>query len=223
MRTPGADEELLAGFLLAEGLIDGAAADLERLGPPDDLAANVVEARRSTLLAAARPARPRPFPVTAGCGVCGADAIAAISDAPRPVAGQPRVTAGVLAGLPARLEEHQRAFSRTGGLHAAGLFDAGGQVLAVREDVGRHNALDKVLGWAVREGRVPVAGALGCVSGRLSFELVQKAARAGLPLLAGVSAPSSLAVALAREHGITLCGFVRGGRMNVYASADRIA
>ena len=155
--------------------------------------------------------------------MCGADAIASVAGAPRAPAGAPRVTADVLATLPARLSDHQAAFSRTGGLHAAGLFAPDGTVLAVREDVGRHNALDKVVGWALREGRLPLTGVLACVSGRLSFELVQKAARAGLPLLAGVSAPSSLAIALARERDITLCGFVRGGRLNVYAGAGRIA
>jgi formate dehydrogenase accessory protein FdhD len=140
------------------------------------------------------------------------------------VAGDPvRVSPGVLAGLPDRLRGGQRVFSRTGGLHAAGLFSAAGELVAIREDVGRHNAVDKVVGWALLRDKLPLAGSILLVSGRASFELVQKAALAGVPVLAAVSAPSSLAVDLAEQAGLTLVGFLRGASMNVYAGAHRIA
>jgi FdhD protein len=129
----------------------------------------------------------------------------------------------VVASLPARLREAQRAYAATGGLHATGLFDAGGELMCTREDVGRHNAMDKVVGWALREGLVPLHPNVLCVSGRLSFELVQKAAVAGAPLLVGVGAPTSLAVTLADDRGLTLCGFARGGRVNVYTYSSRVA
>jgi FdhD protein len=213
MRTPGHDEELALGFCLSEGLSPEAA----RL--PEDLAANVVEVDAPGF----DPARlQRSFYTSSSCGVCGKGALEAVAvDAPRVEAGL-RLTADLVAELPDRLRAAQPAFAATGGLHAAGLFDARGELLALREDVGRHNAFDKVVGWAFTEQRLPLAEHAICVSGRLSFELVQKAAVAGCPILVAVGAPSSLAAELAADRAITLCGFVRGGRINVYTEAWRI-
>src|SRR5205807_1989615 len=166
----------------------------------------------------------RNFLTTSACGVCGKDSIAAIRVHARyDVSADPvQVSPAVLAGLPGRLREAQRVFKSTGGLHAAGLFSADGTLLALREDVGRHNAVDKAVGWALREGRLPLAGHVLLVSGRASFELVQKALMAGLPVIAAVSAPSSLAAELADEAGMTLVGFLRGSSMNVYTGAGRV-
>jgi FdhD protein len=213
MRTPGHDEELALGFALSEGLQPTEA----RL--PDDLAANTVELEAPGF----DPDRlARSFYTSSSCGVCGKGALEAVAvEAPR-VESDLRVPAALAAGLPDRLREAQAAFEVTGGLHATGLFDASGSLLCLREDVGRHNAMDKVIGWAFREGLLPLGAAMLCVSGRLSFELVQKAAVAGCPLLVAVGAPSSLAVELARDRGVTLCGFVRGGRLNVYSEPWRI-
>jgi len=212
MRTPGHDEELALGFCLSEGLRPAAA----RL--PDDLAANTVDVDAPGF----DPARlQRSFYTSSSCGVCGKGALEAV-EAPR-VASDLRVALALVTALPERLGEAQAAFAATGGLHAAGLFAADGEALCVREDVGRHNAMDKVVGWAFGAGLLPLARAILCVSGRLSFELVQKAAIAGCPVLVAVGAPSSLAVELAADRGITLCGFVRGGSANVYTEAWRIA
>jgi FdhD protein len=213
MRTPGHDEELALGFALGEGL-DPIDASLT-----PDLAANTVELR----VRAFDPGRlQRHFYTSSSCGVCGKGALDAVAvTAPR-VASSISVDGELLASLPDRLRSAQPVFARTGGLHAAGLFAAGGELLCVREDVGRHNALDKVVGWAFRSGLVPLADKLLCVSGRLSFELVQKAAVAGCPVLVGVGAPSSLAVRLAAEQGVTLCGFARSGGLNVYATSERV-
>ena len=213
MRTPGHDEELALGFAISEGLRP------ESAQPTDDLAANTVELDAPGF----DPARlQRSFYTTSSCGVCGKGALQAVQvDAPR-VEADMRVAASLVATLPERLRQAQAAFSATGGIHAAGLFDREGTALCVREDVGRHNALDKVVGWAFREGMLPLADRLLCVSGRLSFELVQKAAVAGCPVLAAVGAPSSLAVELAADRGVTLCGFVRDGRLNVYTEPWRI-
>ena len=165
----------------------------------------------------------RNFYTSSSCGVCGKGALEAVAvEAPR-VEGDLRVPAAVVSGLPDRLRESQPTFAATGGLHATGLFDPDGELLCVREDVGRHNAMDKVIGRAFLDGLLPLADKLLCVSGRLSFELVQKAAVAGCPVLVAVGAPSTLAVELARDRGITLCGFVRGGRVNVYSEPGRIA
>src|SRR5581483_2864489 len=207
MRTPGHDEELALGFCLSEGLQPAGA----RL--PDDLAANTVEVDAPGF----DPERlRRSFYTTSSCGVCGKGALDSVAvETPR-VEAELRVSLALVAAMPERLREAQGAFAVTGGLHATGLFSAAGEALCVREDVGRHNALDKVVGWAFREGRLPLADAILCVSGRLSFELVQKAALAGCPVMVAVGAPSSLAVDLARDRGITLCGFVRGGSANVY-------
>ncbi len=213
MRTPGHDEELAIGFCLSEGLAPLTA----RL--PDDLAANTVDVDATGF----DPERlHRHFYTSSSCGVCGKGAIEAVRvDAPR-VESELRVPEALVALLPVRLLEAQRAFAATGGLHATGLFSTDGRVLCVREDVGRHNALDKVVGWAFREGMLPLADRILCVSGRLSFELVQKASVAGCPIMVAVGAPSSLAVDVARDRGITLCGFVRDGRATVYSEPWRI-
>jgi FdhD protein len=213
MRTPGHDEELAVGFALSEGLRPEGA----RL--TDDLAANTVELDAPGF----DPDRlARSFYTSSSCGVCGKGALEAVAVEAARVTSDLRVDAAVLAALPDRLREAQPAFDATGGIHATGLFDAAGTLVCLREDVGRHNAMDKVIGWAFREGRLPLADAVLCVSGRLSFELVQKAAVAGCPILVAVGAPSSLAVELAGDRGVTLCGFVRGGRMNIYTEPWRV-
>jgi FdhD protein len=213
MRTPGHDEELALGFCLSEGLAPVSAE------PPADLAANTVEVEAP---AADLERLRRSFYTSSSCGICGKGALEAVAvEAPR-VESRLTMPAGVVAELPARLRAAQRAFDVTGGLHATGLFSAAGELLCLREDVGRHNAMDKVVGWAFGQGLLPLAEHAFCVSGRLSFELVQKAAVAGCPVLVAVGAPSSLAVELARDRGITLCGFVRGGSVNVYSERWRI-
>ncbi len=212
MRTPGHDEELALGFLYGEGLIDGP----RPAGPTADFAANAVDVTGPLL----HDPGARRFYTTSSCGVCGKGAIEQVSVVSRPVADGPRLPRALLASLPDRLR--QPTFDRTGGVHAAGLFDAAGELMAVREDVGRHNALDKLIGRALLDGLLPLSGHVVCVSGRLAFELVQKAAVAGVPILVGVGAPTSLAVELAVERGITLCGFARRGRVNVYSRADRV-
>jgi FdhD protein len=213
MRTPGHDEELALGFCLSEGLRPEAA----RL--PDDLAANTVA------VDAARfdPARlRRSFYTSSSCGVCGKGALEAVAvEAPR-VESVVRVAAGLIGELPDKLRADQAAFALTGGLHATGLFALSGELICVREDVGRHNAMDKVIGRAFLDGRLPLAHSILCVSGRLSFELVQKAAVAGCPIVAAVGAPSSLAIDLGRDRCVTLVGFVRDGSMNVYTEPSRI-
>ena len=164
----------------------------------------------------------RNFYTTSSCGVCGKGALEAVAVEAAHVNAELRVAAALVSGLPEQLRAAQAAFAATGGLHATGLFSASGDLLCVREDVGRHNAMDKVVGWAFGEGMLPLEEAILCVSGRLSFELVQKAAVAGCPLLVAVGAPSSLAVELAADRGVTLCGFVRDGRVNVYTEPWRI-
>jgi len=210
MRTPGHDEELALGFCLTEGLAPRAAS------LPADLAANTVDVE-----ADGSPA-PRNFYTSSSCGVCGKGALEAIAFEAPPVESELRVGAVLVTALPDRLRAAQAAFAATGGLHATGLFSANGELLCVREDVGRHNAMDKVVGWAFRAGRLPLADAILCVSGRLSFELVQKAVVAGCPLLVAVGAPSTLAVELAADRGVALCGFVREGRINVYTEPWRV-
>ena len=214
MRTPGHDEELALGFLHGEGLIDRA----REAGPTEDFAANVVEVEGPLL----KDPGERSFYTTSSCGVCGKGALEQVAvDAPRLGEG-PRIGRELLAALPDRLRERQSGFERTGGLHATGLFTAEGELLVAREDVGRHNAMDKVVGWALREGLVPLGRHVLCVSGRLSFELVQKAAVAGAPVLVGVGAPSTLAVDLALDRNMTLAGFARAGRVNVYTGEHRV-
>ena len=235
MRTPGDDLDLVAGFLVSEGII-ASAADITQMmicsgercghdhsGEEADLGniADVTLADGVSVRAEQR----RNFLTSSACGVCGKTSIAelTVSGAYDLTGDATRVTPEVLAGLPDALRAAQRVFDRTGGLHAAGLFTASGDLLAAREDVGRHNAVDKIVGWALRSGRLPLAGSVLLVSGRASFELVQKAVLAGIPVLAAVSAPSSLAAELAAQTGLTLVGFLRGGSMNVYTGTERVA
>jgi FdhD protein len=214
MRTPGHDEELALGFCLSEGI----PARSARL--PDDLAANTVEVDAGDFDAGSLA---RSFYTSSSCGVCGKGALEAVAvDADR-VTSDATFAYDLVSSLPERLRAGQATFAATGGLHATGLFDLDGHLLCLREDVGRHNAMDKVIGWAYAAGRLPLSTALLCVSGRLSFELVQKAAVAGCPIVVAVGAPSSLAVELARDRGITLCGFVRDGRANVYSEPWRLS
>ena len=212
MRTPGHDEELALGFLYGEGLIDGP----RDAGLTEDFAANTVEVTGPLI----REPGTRRFYTTSSCGVCGKGALEEVAVMSAPLPEGPHVARTLLADLPDRLE--QPGFTLTGGLHATGLFEAEGTPLITREDVGRHNAMDKVIGRALLDGMVPLGERILCVSGRLSFELVQKAAVAGAPILVGVGAPSSLAVALADERGMTLCGFARRGRVNVYTHPARV-
>ena len=213
MRTPGHDEELALGFCLSEGI----PADRARL--PNDLAANTVEVDAPGFDATALR---RSFYTSSSCGVCGKGALEAVSVEAPPVESDLTVSQALVEALPGRLREAQAAFEVTGGLHATGLFDAGGELLCLREDVGRHNAMDKVIGYASMHELTPLSKTLLCVSGRLSFELVQKAAVAGCPIMVAVGGPSTLAVELARDRRITLCGFVRGGTFNVYSESGRI-
>jgi FdhD protein len=229
MRTPGSDMELAAGFLLAEGVVR-AAQDIRamRYCAGTDAAGrqtyNVLDVVLADGVAAPDASVERAFVTTSACGLCGAAGIEVVRRrSAYDIADDPlQVSTAVVARLPDTLRGAQAAFSSTGGLHAAGLFDETGRLFCAREDVGRHNAVDKVLGWALLTGKVPGRGRLLMVSGRASFELTQKAFMAGVPLLAAVSAPSSLAAELAAEVGMTLVGFVRGETMNVYAGASRV-
>jgi FdhD protein len=229
MRTPGHDVELAHGFLLTEGVITAAGdvATARYCDSLDDAGRNTYNVLDVTLAQGIPPPDvgvERNFYTTSSCGVCGKAALEAVRLSTRfpPAADPVTTTAEVLSGLPGTLREAQGIFDATGGLHAAGLFTAAGELLVAREDVGRHNAVDKALGWALQHARVPATGIVLLVSGRASFELVQKAAMAGVPVLAAVSAPSSLAVELAVDAGMTLVGFLRGSSMNVYAGAQRV-
>ena len=231
MRTPGDDLELAAGFLVSEAVVRSA-ADIAEIKVCDGTScghgdhdgpgniADVSLAPGVTVTPAAR----RNFMTTSACGVCGKASIEDICVLPHAalLMDETRFPAAVLASLPDRLRTAQRVFARTGGLHAAGLFTSSGELIAVREDVGRHNAVDKIVGWALLNDKLPLTGCILLVSGRASFELVQKAVLAGIPLLAAVSAPSSLAADLADEAGLTLVGFLRGLTMNVYAGPQRL-
>jgi FdhD protein len=229
MRTPGHDLELAAGFLLTEGLVQHRAQilALEALETAEETPAenrgNVVEAKLAPESAPDFEKMRRHFFAASSCGICGKASIDSIRArtlaAPNP---DFRLDPEVLVRLPEVLRESQAVFGRTGGLHAAGLFDAAGKLLVLREDIGRHNAVDKVIGWALLEERVPLSETILLVSGRGGFEIVQKAIVAGLPVVASISAPSSLAVQLAREFGQTLIGFLRGRRFVLYAGAERI-
>jgi len=223
MRTPGGDFELAVGFLFTEGLI--VPADVSRVAycdtqPGEDQQYNVVSVTLQ------RPfdfeALKRNFYATSSCGVCGKAALDDIEVRCAPVGEGPTVSTDVLLGLPDALRKAQKVFARTGGLHAAGLFDVDGRLVSAREDVGRHNAVDKVIGEQVLAGHTPLGDHVLQVSGRLSFEIVQKAAVAGIPIVSAVSAPSSLAVEAGARFGMTLVGFVRDGRLNVYTRPERI-
>jgi len=212
MRTPGHDEELALGFLYGEGLIHAPRG----AGLTEDFAANTVEVEGPL----ARDPGERRFYTTSSCGVCGKGALEEVAVHAPPAGPGPLVDRTLLASLPDHLR--QPTFERTGGLHATGLFTAGGELVIVREDVGRHNAMDKVIGRALLDGLLPLSTSILCVSGRLSFELVQKAAVAGAPILVGVGAPSSLAIGLAADRAMTLGGFARRGKINIYTGADRV-
>lgn len=229
MRTPGSDVELAQGFLLTEGLVsrreDIAAVQYCNGTGPDGLNTyNVLD----VTLAAGVPLPDvdvtRNFYTTSSCGVCGKASLDAVRLSSKHAPGDDPVIidADTLSALPDKLRDRQKVFAATGGLHGAALFDAHGTALVVREDIGRHNAVDKVIGWALESGRVPLTGTILLVSGRASFELTQKAVMAGIPLLAAVSAPSSLAVDLAAQSGLTLVAFLRGDSMNVYTRPDRV-
>src|SRR3954454_21169842 len=214
MRTPGEDEELAAGFLAGEGLIAGR-GDLESVGLTAGLAANVIDVRTTAGLR--RDPGARNFYTSSSCGVCGKGALESV----RVEAGEAQphhpITLDVALQAPPRARAQQSAFERTGGLHATALFTLEGELVVVREDVGRHNAMDKAIGAQLLSGRFPATGLFACLSGRASFELVQKAALAGLSAIVAVGAPSTLAVELARERQITLCGFVKRDSLNVYS------
>jgi len=229
MRTPGNDIDLAHGFLLTEGVI-GSRQDISvarYCDGVDELGRNTYNVLDVTLAAGVAPPAAsveRNFYTTSSCGVCGKASLDSVKLSSRysPATDTAAVTTAVLANLPDKLREAQKVFDSTGGLHAAGLFTTAGELLVAREDVGRHNAVDKAIGWAVQASRVPLTGCVLMVSGRASFELVQKAVMAGIPVLAAVSAPSSLAVELAAEAGVTVVGFLRGATMNVYSRGDRV-
>ncbi len=223
MRTPGHDLELVAGFLLTEGIIQvpGQIDSLQSVIPGNGAKSNVVEVKLRDSTFDSKDLQ-RNFFAASSCGICGKASIQAIRthglQSPNPAF---RINPEVLCSLPEMLRAEQAVFSRTGGLHAAALFDASGQLTVLREDIGRHNAVDKVIGWALREGRLPLCDQVLMVSGRGGFEIAQKALTAGIPILASVSAPSSLAVRLARELGLTLVGFLRGPRFVIYSCGYR--
>ena len=223
MRTPGNDEELAAGFLLTEGLIDHADKILSIRSPEVscERAANTMEIE---LRGNAEPEKPqRSFFSNSSCGLCGKASIDAVrSRGLRPIDSTLTMNAETLCRLPEKLRARQPVFDRTGGLHAAALFNSEGELIALREDIGRHNAVDKVIGWALIEGLIPLNSHVLLVSGRGGFEIIQKAITAGIPVVASVSAPSSLAVQLAREMNLTLIGFLRGCRFVVYSGEPRL-
>jgi FdhD protein len=223
MRTPGGDFELAVGFLFTEGLIRP--EDVSRVAycdnlPGEDQRYNVVSVRLEHPFDAERVRRN--FYATSSCGICGKAALDDVEVLCGPVAAGPEVSAGILASLPHALRAKQSIFERTGGLHAAGLFSPEGALISIREDVGRHNAVDKVIGEQLLAGNVPLSGAILQVSGRVSFEIVQKAAVAGIPIVSAVSAPTSLAVEAGERFGMTIVGFVRDGGCNVYTHAERV-
>ena len=229
MRTPGEDAELAAGFLFSEGIVHDAAQveDIRSCGPPAEngRTRNVMRVRLQRGTPVDLPRLERHFYTSSSCGVCGKSSLEALHVQSRFTlpAGEPLVAVDTVHRLPRLLRAAQAVFDRTGGLHASALFTPGGTLHALREDVGRHNALDKLIGSEFLAGRLPATDRVLLVSGRVSFELVQKAAMAGIPVLAAVGAPSSLAVRLAASTGMTLLGFVRDGRFNVYTGAERIA
>ena len=226
MRTPGHDEELAAGFLFAEGFINNAKelGEIRRVrgrkGAPEP---NAIDVILNVPADGLRARLKRNFVMSSSCGVCGKTSIDSIRRRVAPASDSAQVAPATLLSLPEKLRAGQRVFAATGGLHGAAIFSLDGTILAIREDVGRHNAVDKVVGYALTNTMVPLSRHLMMVSGRLSFEIVQKAAAAGVPILAAVSAPSSLSVDLAEEIGTTLVGFLRDGSFNIYTRPDRIA
>jgi FdhD protein len=221
MRTPGEDEELAVGFLAGEGLI-ARRDDIEDAGPTADFAANVVDVRTRHGLRR-DPSGERSFYLTSSCGVCGKGALEYVRQWAPPSLSSPPIAADLVRRAPEEARRAQEAFARTGGLHATALFTGTGDMLVIREDVGRHNAMDKAIGAMLLADRVPLPGAFACLSGRASFELVQKASLAGLAGIVAVGAPSTLAVDLARDRDMLLCGFVRGDSFNVYSASHRLA
>ena len=226
MRTPGHDEELGLGFLVTERVVPGPADVVSirhcSLAPSAEAEGNVIQAVLRPGLAIDLEALRRNLYASSSCGICGKATLENALAAAPPLRDDARFEASFFAGLDSRLRAAQAGFERTGGLHAAGLFAPDGELLVVREDVGRHNAVDKVVGWAARVGRLPLAGHVILVSGRISYEIVQKALAARVPVVAAVSAPSSLAVRLAEVAGIALVGFLRGSGLNVYGARERI-
>ena len=225
MRTPGSEDELAAGFLVTEGLVSASALVGARFELADPVATSQPENEITVRLAGTfdgSVVASRAFVATASCGICGKASIEDVERRCPPLAVGPRVGPEVIRALPSRMREAQAVFATTGGLHAAALFDSTGELLALREDIGRHNALDKLVGSAALAGELPLSSAVLLVSGRASFEIVQKAAMAGIAFLVAVSAPSDLAVATAERLGMTLCGFLRGDRFNVYAGRERL-
>ncbi len=228
MRTPGADFELAAGFLYGEGIVTSP-EDIMKISycVDSDLDAgqqyNIVNVELRTNREYDLRSLERHFYTTSACGVCGKASLEQLELRGCPVVSPgPEVSAGTIYSLPAKLREAQGLFDATGGLHAAALFDKNGELLALREDVGRHNATDKLVGWALLEGRLPLSEHVVLVSGRSSFEILQKCLTAGVPVVCAISAPSSLAVDVARQFGMTLVGFLRGGKFNVYAGFERV-
>jgi FdhD protein len=226
MRTPGHDEELVMGFLATEGVVDEPAAVRSvrhcTVVEDPDAEGNVVQVTLHEGVEVDWARLRRNLYASSSCGLCGKASIDQLMLRCDPLVDDTRIEVSRLYGLPAALEAAQTVFARTGGLHAAGLFDREGRALVVREDVGRHNAVDKVVGWALQRGRLPLAGHVLMVSGRVSYEITQKAVAAGIPVIAAVSAPSSLAVDLAARAGLTLAAFLRGQRISIYAGAERI-
>jgi FdhD protein len=221
MRTPGEDEELAAGFLAGEALILGP-AEIAAVGPTAELAANVVDVRTTNGLRR-DPRDERRFHLSSSCGVCGKAALEHVQREAPPSEPGPPVEPELVVRLPQAARREQPGFERTGGLHATGLFDPDGRLAVLREDVGRHNAMDKAVGALLLQGRWPLPGMIACLSGRAGFELVQKASLAGMAGVVAVGAPTSLAVRLAAERGMLLCGFTRENSFNVYAGAERLA
>jgi FdhD protein len=221
MRTPGHDVELAAGFAVTEGIVRdfGVVTQVAHC----DEQGNTVDLRTEPGAAGVTRPEPRAFVASAACGLCGKATLESLRTRAEPLhADATRVDAGVLLRLPEQLRAAQALFHTTGALHAAALFGVTGELLCVREDIGRHNAVDKVVGWAALEGRLPLSGTVLMISGRAGFEIAQKALVAGIPILAAISGSSSLAVALARENGLALAAFVRGESLTVYAGAERI-
>jgi FdhD protein len=226
LRTPGNDFELAAGFLFGEGVIQRR-SEIKRIAycveKGQEQRYNIVNVELRSQALPKLPTLERHFFTTSACGLCGKASIESLSARGlSPVSGDATISAKVLRGLPEKLRKAQRLFDLTGGLHAAALFDLEGNLIGLREDIGRHNAMDKLVGWAFLQGKLPLAQCIVVVSGRASFELVQKALTAGIPIFASVSAPSNLAVDLAASFGMTLAGFLRGERFNVYAHPERI-